>query len=237
MRKAIGSTMVVAALCGFASHAMAAQARPAVPAPADSTKGRWAIPPATLYMVDGREVPAAEVKDLSPSSIETVNILKGQAAVDVYGEKGRPGVVEITTKGAKPAPPKPSPAFSASHMKAVEELLHVLGQDSLMKNAEPMMAAMGDQVSAIPGLVDTMKEFYEKYLKWDDLKADLIPIYAAAFTESEVRELIVFYRSPVGMKYVAATPDVSAKFMRVIQRRLEPHMDELTQIMMRRASP
>lgn len=238
MSKAFGYIMLTASLC--ASGQAVAQARP-TPAPAaaaDSARGRWAIPTATVYMVDGREVPQSEVNNLPQNSIESVNMLKGQAAVDVYGEKGRPGVVEITTKGAKAAPPpKPAPSFSASHMKAVEELLHLLGQDSIMKSAEPMMAAMGDQVLAIPGLVDAMREFYDKYLKWDDIKADMIPIYAAAFTEPEVRELTVFFRSPVGMKYVAATPDVAGKSMQVIQRRMEPHMDELMQIMMRRASP
>jgi TonB-dependent SusC/RagA subfamily outer membrane receptor len=55
-----------------------------------------------LFVVDG------EVKDwtspsddeLQPASIEKINVLKGQQAIDLYGEKGRNGVIEITTKGA-----------------------------------------------------------------------------------------------------------------------------------------
>ncbi|SFC52905.1 TonB-dependent outer membrane receptor, SusC/RagA subfamily, signature region [Parapedobacter composti] len=52
-----------------------------------------------LYIVDGKEVDGKEFKKLViPDSIATINVLKDEAAVKKYGEKGAKGVVEIRTK-------------------------------------------------------------------------------------------------------------------------------------------
>lgn len=58
-----------------------------------------------LYLVDGKELTAEEVKKISPKDIHSINILKDSKATDKYGEKGKNGVMVITTKeGAKLAP-------------------------------------------------------------------------------------------------------------------------------------
>jgi hypothetical protein len=54
-----------------------------------------------LYLVDGVETLKAEVMSLSPESIYSINVLKGKDA-ELYGEKGRNGVILITTKAARP---------------------------------------------------------------------------------------------------------------------------------------
>jgi bla regulator protein blaR1 len=53
----------------------------------------------TLFIIDGKE--AKSLKDLSPADINTISVLKGAAAEKQYGEKGKNGVVVITTKKAK----------------------------------------------------------------------------------------------------------------------------------------
>jgi len=49
-----------------------------------------------LYVVDG--VICAEIKDIEPNSIESITVLKDQSATALYGEKGKNGVVIITSK-------------------------------------------------------------------------------------------------------------------------------------------
>lgn len=51
-----------------------------------------------LYYVDGKKSSSKEVKNLSPSSIESINVFKGDKAINKYGKKAKNGVVEITTK-------------------------------------------------------------------------------------------------------------------------------------------
>ncbi|WP_194778119.1 M56 family metallopeptidase [Pararhodonellum marinum] len=51
-----------------------------------------------LYVVDGKIIKEAELKSISPDTIESINVLKGENATKAYGKKGSNGVVEITLK-------------------------------------------------------------------------------------------------------------------------------------------
>ena len=59
--------------------------------------GESPLPADVLYLIDGIESDAATVKALNPNSIKSTNVLKG-SATSKYGEKGKNGVIEITTK-------------------------------------------------------------------------------------------------------------------------------------------
>ncbi len=59
----------------------------------DSEKGEK-----PLYIIDGKEVNEKKFKSLSPKEIATVNVWKGDKAIEKYGKKAKDGVVEITTK-------------------------------------------------------------------------------------------------------------------------------------------
>jgi TonB family protein len=59
--------------------------------------------PQPLYVVDGSITSKAEVKKLNPESIKAISVLKYQSdtinpALNEYGEKGKNGVIVITTK-------------------------------------------------------------------------------------------------------------------------------------------
>lgn len=49
-----------------------------------------------LVIMDGKEGP--KLKDINPETIESMNVLKGETAIEKYGQKGRHGVIEITSK-------------------------------------------------------------------------------------------------------------------------------------------
>ncbi len=51
-----------------------------------------------LYIVDGKELPATQMNTISPVTIKSINVLKGESAVTVYGEKAKNGVIVCTTK-------------------------------------------------------------------------------------------------------------------------------------------
>ena len=52
-----------------------------------------------LYIVDG--FPVDNLKDIAPTDIESIDVLKDAASTAVYGARGANGVVNITTKRAK----------------------------------------------------------------------------------------------------------------------------------------
>ena len=51
-----------------------------------------------LYIVDEKETDYDEFVNISPDAIYSINVLKGEDQTKKYGEKGKNGVVEITTK-------------------------------------------------------------------------------------------------------------------------------------------
>ncbi len=51
-----------------------------------------------VYVIDGKESTSKKVKQLDPSEIESIDVSKGEKALERFGEKGKNGVVEITTK-------------------------------------------------------------------------------------------------------------------------------------------
>ena len=51
-----------------------------------------------LYIINGKEGSKEDVKSLSPNKIETINVYKGDKAVEKYGKKAKDGVIEIKTK-------------------------------------------------------------------------------------------------------------------------------------------
>jgi hypothetical protein len=52
----------------------------------------------SLIIMDDEEVSMTTVYSLSPDQIQSVNVLKGEMAVDAHGKAGKNGVVIISTK-------------------------------------------------------------------------------------------------------------------------------------------
>ena len=62
------------------------------------TTEKTELPKDVLYIIDGKEMESGSMKDIDPNTIKSINVLKGETALKLYGEKGKNGVIEITTK-------------------------------------------------------------------------------------------------------------------------------------------
>ncbi len=51
-----------------------------------------------IYIVDGKEMPLEQAKNLKGEDIARINVYKDKNAIDKYGEKGKDGVIEVITK-------------------------------------------------------------------------------------------------------------------------------------------
>ncbi len=54
-----------------------------------------------LYIIDGKESNADEFKKLNKDRIKEISVIKGEKAVEKYGEKAKEGVIEISTEAKK----------------------------------------------------------------------------------------------------------------------------------------
>ncbi len=59
-------------------------------------RGASVIPSHPLLILDGKEI--ASLNGVKPDDIESISVLKSKSAVELYGEKGKDGVILITTK-------------------------------------------------------------------------------------------------------------------------------------------
>lgn len=51
-----------------------------------------------LIIVDGKKTPKSSLNQLSPDDIESISVLKGESAIDQFGDLGKDRVIEIITK-------------------------------------------------------------------------------------------------------------------------------------------
>lgn len=59
------------------------------------------FPNNVLYVIDGKISGEGTLKGLNPNSIESLEVLKGEAAILEYGQRASDGVIKISTKGKR----------------------------------------------------------------------------------------------------------------------------------------
>lgn len=93
-KKAVVMKTVV--VVGYAPNATDASVAPPPPPPPPPPSELAGNP---LVIIDG-VISKKSISEISPDEIASINVLKGESAVKAYGDKGKEGVIEITTKKA-----------------------------------------------------------------------------------------------------------------------------------------
>lgn len=127
-----------------------------------------------------------------------------------------------------------TPAITPSHLKAAENLLVASGAGMQLKQNT---SAMIQQASAnVPEdkkakFIEIMNSFINKYMNWELLKDQMAAMYAQEFTEKELKDLTVFYQSPLGIKLNQKQPVLFQKGAALGQQAVQSHQAELQQMM------
>ncbi len=118
-------------------------------------------------------------------------------------------------------------ADSASEKEA-EKLLDTMGMEQLLERSMDQMLRV--QLQQNPGLVpfkEIIKTFLATYMSYDSLKPDLLKMYAAEFSASELKEINAFYATDVGKKTIQKMPTLMAKGGQIGSSRIQEHIGEL----------
>lgn len=117
---------------------------------------------------------------------------------------------------------------SASHVKAIEDLFQVMDMKAtLNQSIDVVLKSQIDANPQLKPLEDVMRRFLAKYMSFESLKPGMVSLYAEAFTEPEVRELVAFYRTPLGHKMVTRMPLLLQKGAALGQKAVQDHLPEL----------
>lgn len=117
---------------------------------------------------------------------------------------------------------------NASHERAAAELIDLLQLEQLHESSiEMLMATMLEQNPMLTPFRDIFADFFAEFSPWQAMYPQYLNMYRDAYTEPELRELIAFYRTPVGQKTVELMPELMQKGAEIGHRQIEPHLPEL----------
>ncbi|HEX3130528.1 MAG TPA: DUF2059 domain-containing protein [Thermoanaerobaculia bacterium] len=123
------------------------------------------------------------------------------------------------SQGAKPA---------SSHRQATEELLRVMGVEKTSVDAAmTYFNVMVEQNEAMADYKDVMVKWVKNTLSWEKMGPRMTDLYMRTFTEAEIRELIAFYKTPVGQKTLEQMPILMQEGMKIGTDLAKEHQGEL----------
>lgn len=115
-----------------------------------------------------------------------------------------------------------------SHERAVMELIEVMELEATnAQSAALMLDAMVQQNPMLAQFKDVFEEFFAEHMRWDAMLPDYVRMYRDAYDDAEIRELLAFYRTPVGQKTVRLMPVLMQQGAEVGQKLVAPHLPEL----------
>ena len=139
------------------------------------------------------------------------------------------------------APAQPATAVSAASMSLARELTSML---DLAGNAgagvEVMLDAMQSQNPQMSEFRGVLERWLEKIFRSEEAATAFARMYAEAFTETELRDIVTFMRTPSGRRFAAAQGELVRRGAEVGRRLAEENQAELMQTLeaeQRKGSP
>jgi hypothetical protein len=71
----------------------------------------------------------------------------------------------------------------------------------------------------------------DKAIGWEKLQPDMVKLYTSNFSESELKDLVAFYQSPLGRKVQAKMPQISQQSFQMTQEKLQPAVPVVTKLL------
>jgi len=123
--------------------------------------------------------------------------------------------------------------FSQTKQESIKELFHIMKNDSMMnKMLDSMVPTMAGQMqSEMKDSVTRARSTDIMNISMQAVKGfipqmmdDMALIYDKYFTEKEIKDFIVFYKSPSGQKYLSLSPEIMKEFMGTMMQKYMPEM-------------
>lgn len=122
-------------------------------------------------------------------------------------------------------------AEDAARQKA-KELIEVTQTAKMMDQVYPQVEAMIAQplvgLKADPNYQEIATRYEKRMidtlmqdLKWEKMEGEVIDLYTRVFTEQELGDLIIFYRSELGQKLLQRMPTLMQETMSLTQNRIK----------------
>jgi uncharacterized protein len=124
-----------------------------------------------------------------------------------------------------------------THLEAATELLVIMNvQKQMAAGAEAMADILIQQNPMLGPYRDVLLKWAASFMTWDTFGPRLIALYEAALTESELRDITAFYKTPSGQKSLAALPELTRASAALGATVAKEHKEELEAMIKTRAA-
>ncbi len=132
-------------------------------------------------------------------------------------------------------------AQEESHRDAARELLKAMNAEQTIEESYnqvlPQLEAMGQQM----GVSDEERAIFNRYLdrmvaalreelSWEKLEPGMVQTYASVYSEQELRDLVEFYESPLGQKFIRKMPELMTATMQLTQDMMQDFVPRVQEI-------
>ena len=97
-----------------------------------------------IYVVDGERV--ENIENIDPKTIESISVLKNESAIAKYGEEGKNGVIEVTTKSATAKNTLKDASNDKKSLSPDEVFVVVEEQPQFPGGTQAMMKFLGENI-------------------------------------------------------------------------------------------
>jgi len=128
-------------------------------------------------------------------------------------------------------------ADDSTHRQTAEELLVTSKADEIVNTMYDQMHTIFISMADKMNMPSERKSITEKYIQrlnqlmldeyWPGMKDQLINVYVTLYTEEEMRELIAFYKSSIGQKYINTTPKLMQQSLEISQNQMKGLMPKI----------
>ncbi len=132
-------------------------------------------------------------------------------------------------------------ADEVSHTAAAEELILLSNPDQILQQVWDQIGSMVDQQFQQMGAPEEYRPVYKKYtdkmfkvleaeLSLENMRDDMISMYVNTYTESEIRAISEFYKSPAGKALLEKMPKLLQESMAMTQKKMPQIMQKIQAI-------
>ncbi|EIQ01685.1 hypothetical protein OpiT1DRAFT_00258 [Opitutaceae bacterium TAV1] len=89
--------------------------------------------------------------------------------------------------------------------------------DSTVDDLVAKLKASGFPGDGIEAVQATLRQWFEREIRWEDIRPRLAEAYVGVFSAGELEALLAFYRTPAGKKAAARLPDLFLKTVAIRQ--------------------
>ncbi|MFS0827990.1 DUF2059 domain-containing protein [Pseudomonas sp. MLB6B] len=133
-------------------------------------------------------------------------------------------------------------AATPSHTAAAQEFLKLANADKLSTpvymQVQQMFAQRFEQTKAPAAKKSVLDSYQAKAnaaldsaISWKKLEPKMVSLYTATFTEAELKDLVKFYKSPLGTKVLREMPKVTQQSAQLTQQSLEPAVPQVNKLL------